>query len=291
MRPEALERVTALETALRPTNLAQRVRAYALGRHGDPDIMRFDSVDDIGSASERLDACCRELGKLVAGDDVVFDELLPDVLRGGRRAYVFGQGLAAASSDPRGAWRRLVLGLERLPPADRRSDFLGGFIRIVWERDRDLASTLLDEAVDEPALGPMLPALHGEGQLHQHDVSRLLDALDSGSMEAAACGVLACTRATERTPSWLLVELLMGVAAYPGGHEVALDILHMRLGWDQSDRSHDASLIECGALLLRQVYAFLLVMWALFTGRLDEPRHRPASAGGPPAAMQPATKP
>ncbi len=39
------------------------------------------------------------------------------------------------------------------------------------------------------------------------------------------------------------------------------------------------------------IYAFLLTMWALFTGRLDEPRHRPASAGGPPAAMQPATKP
>lgn len=39
------------------------------------------------------------------------------------------------------------------------------------------------------------------------------------------------------------------------------------------------------------IYATLLFMWMLLTGRLDGPQHRPAPVGSAPAVTQPATKP
>ena len=101
LTPEAISRLSALEADLRPSNLPERVRAVVLGdTSGGLDLEEIDAGDDGAGSTERLVAIARELGAAVAADDAAFAELLPDLVRGGNRAWAFGRGLAGASPDP-----------------------------------------------------------------------------------------------------------------------------------------------------------------------------------------------
>ena len=91
--------------------------------------------------AERLERIARDLGEAVALSDDTFTELLPDLVRGGNRAWAFGHGLASVSPDRRATWARLVEGLERIALEQRNVQVLRGFLAELWDEDRDLAST------------------------------------------------------------------------------------------------------------------------------------------------------
>ena len=144
LTPEAASRLSGLEIDLRPSNLPDRVRAMVLGnRSGRLDFEDMDVHGDLMSEIERLEALGCELGAAVAADQTTFAELLPELLRGGNRAWAFGRGLAAASPDSRATWARLVDALEQTPREQRDVQVFMGFLAELREHDRDLAQTLL----------------------------------------------------------------------------------------------------------------------------------------------------
>jgi hypothetical protein len=152
LMPNAALRLSALATDLRPSNLPERVRAIVLG-HGSSrlDLEDMDIEGDHPlSESERLEAIARQLGAEVAADQATFEELLPDLFRGGSGSWAFGRGLAAASPDPRTTWARLAEELEQIPMERRNVQVLKGFLAELWVRNRELVQHLLDSAVDQP---------------------------------------------------------------------------------------------------------------------------------------------
>lgn len=255
LTPEIASRLSALESDLRPSNLPERVRAMVLGdRAAGLELEDMDLDDDVATATERLQAVARGLGSAVAATDDVFTELLPDLVRGGNLVLAFGRGLASASRDLRATWARLVEGLERISPEERNDQVLRGFLAELWERDRDLAQSLLDSALEQPTLVAFLPALHAIVELDERGVERLKRALSTGQVPVWTYQNLAFGRATDNLPGDILKDLLLLIADQPDGFNVALFILSMRLYTDRTaQREHESELLEAGRELLQRV--------------------------------------
>jgi hypothetical protein len=124
---------------LRPSNLPERVRAIVLSDgFGALDLEDIEVEGDAMSTYERLEVIACNLGMTVAVDLATFLELLPDLVRGGNRAWAFGRGLARGSDDRRCIWRKLAQGLEQVPSQQQDLQVLGGFLAEVWDLDREL---------------------------------------------------------------------------------------------------------------------------------------------------------
>jgi hypothetical protein len=255
LTPEVVSRLSDLEIALGPSNLQERVRAVVLGDSSRAlDLDDTDVDDDLVGTTARLDATARELGVAVGVDDAVQAELLPELLRGGDRAWPFGRGLAAASLDVRAAWARLVDGLAPIAPEQRNVQVLGGFLAELWERDRDVAQQLLDSALDHPALLVFLPVLQLAVGLDERGVERLQRALSTGQVPVWMYRNLAFGGVAADVPSASLKGLLLLIADQPNGVDVALEILYMRLYSDRSaHRAYEPDLLEAGRALLQRL--------------------------------------
>ena len=253
--PDRSYRLSVLETVLKPSNLAERVRAVVLGDWSSGlDLADIVLDGDVKSEYERLEAMARELGAAVASDEAVFADLLPDLLRGGNRAWAFGRGLASASQDCRITWARLVGGLELVAPAQRDVQVLRGYLVELWERDKNFAQDFLDGALGEPALVAFLPVLHSAVQLDARGVERLKQALIARQVPIWMYRNLSLGQTTDQLAGHDLRDLLLLIAAQKNGFEVALQILFMRFHSDSSQqKQHEPEILEAGRELLRRI--------------------------------------
>lgn len=254
LRPDLSARLSRLETELRPSSIIEQVKAIALSNQSAAfDLEEAEaSNDDFARASERLQAKARDLGELVVADDALFEQLIPDMLRGGARAWAFGQGLAAAP-EVLTTWERLVDGLGQLPLEQRDVQVLRGFLAAVWERDRHLAQDLLDAALDTANLIPLFPLLQTAVEIDTRGVIRLERALQA-QVPILAFQYLTFGRVTDHMPAGPFKKLLLLIADQPDGFDVALEILDMRFYSDSSDkRGHEPELLLAGQELLRRI--------------------------------------
>lgn len=254
LEPEVASLLTALEEELKPSNLQEQVRAVVLGnRPGRPELLELDADDDPVSAHELSEVQARELGMAVAVDNEVLAELLPDLFRGGNRAWAFGRGFAMASQDRNATWTRLVEALERTPPDQRNIQVLRGFVAELWEQERSLAQCLLDCACEHPVLRMFLPELYSTVDLDEHRVEQLKQALRAGHSPIRMYRNLAFGRITEHLSGEALKGLLLLIADQADGFDVAQEILHMRLYSDRSaQREYESELLEAGRVLLQR---------------------------------------
>lgn len=250
LTPVSYSRLSALDAELRPTNLTGRVRATVLDGLNLEDI----SIEgDISSEFERIDVVAQELGAAVAMDEAALADLLPDLLRDGSRLREFGQGLASRSESRRDTWSKLVEGLGQLSPKQRNVQVLMGFLAECWEKDRDMAQSLLDAALDHPTLVMFVPILHSAVQLDTRGVDRLMSALNSGQVPVEMYRKLAHSRTTSQLTGSDLRDLLLLVADQLDGFDVALELFCMRLFSDRFvQRQPEPELLEVGRQLMRR---------------------------------------
>ena len=246
-----LELLKALEIELRPENLIDQVRALVLGESsGTFDL--DENSDDAAAAINRGDVIAKALGEQVAADAAAFAGLLFELLKGGRRAWQFGEGLCAAAADRRLMWSRLAASLARLPVDSRNPQVMRGFVAHAATVDRALADELLDASLADPLLSPFLPWLQSAVDLDQMGIARLKDGLVRGGIPVGSFRALMYGGITGSAPADDLALLLLEVAARPGGWRVAIEILDMRCFSDDSaKRPHEERLLSAGRELLR----------------------------------------
>lgn len=254
LAPAVVARLSALDTMLRPSSLAERVRAVVFGdRWGGPDPEDMDVGEDL-TGFDGLEAVAHRLGSEVAIDEAVFAELMPDLLSGGGRAWAFGGGLASAAKDYRAMWNRLVDGLAQLRPEKRDVQVLRGFLAELWSRERDAAHELLDAAMNHEDLAEFVPVLHSAIQLDERCVNRLKQALHSGLGPIGTYRSFSYGRTTEELTGSGLKDLLLHIAGHAEGLDVALEILSARLRADSPPPgSHLPEILEVGRELLQRV--------------------------------------
>jgi hypothetical protein len=214
---DSIARVKALEEFLRPKDLVNKVRGVVLGAKGgrSVDFDDFDEVesDDYAGALARAAATVEMLGQDVATDDAAFNALLPDLIRGGNKDVGFGRGLALAAEHPREMWRTMVT---QVAATENPSVcLLGGFIDALGTRDRDLADSLLDEAVEDRTLAKCFPVLQAFGTVDLNGVARLQRSLAFGQAPINAYYNLASGRACDKLSGPDFKSLVLAINARP----------------------------------------------------------------------------
>jgi hypothetical protein len=260
MTPERLAQLKTIEAALRPMDVLQRVRAVVFStRLQGVDLEDYDEYDTTGDISARMartEVLARDLGKTVAGDEAVLQELLPELVKAEGRLISFGQGLYDGAPDPRAMWDRLVSALAITEEGARRLQVLLGFLHAVHATNPPLAAVLLDAAVADATLGAWYPYLQVAFDIGAQDVARLKRSLVLGKAPAWVYKNLASGRATDPIPAGDLRDLVLAIAARLDGYDVAVEILHMRLHSEQEHKGPiPPALIDAGCALL-QGYVF-----------------------------------
>jgi hypothetical protein len=160
--------------------------------------------------------------------------VVPALLIGHDRVLSFGQGLGQASAEPAVLWHTLTGRFAQSPENTRNPLLLLGFLSRLHERDPTCAAALLDTAVDDEVLGPLLPILQTAVPIDQDGVARLNRALALDRTSGAAYRNLAGGRVVDNVPGAELRGLLAGIAGKPDGLDAAMEILFMRLYSDAS---------------------------------------------------------
>jgi hypothetical protein len=258
LKAENLARLKVLEEFLRPKDLVDKVRAVVLGSKGGRSV-DFDDLDEVENddhtgAMTRAAATVEMLGRDVAVDDSAFRALLPDLIRGGNKDVGFGRGLALGADHPREIWRAMVT---QVAATENPSvGLLGGFLDGLHARDRGLADSLLDEAVENTALAASFPILQSFSAIDQKGVARLHLALGSERAPITAYYNLAYGRACDDLSGPDVKSLVLAINTKPGGNFVALEILSMRIHSDgRNKKASVAEVAEAGRALL-ETYSF-----------------------------------
>ena len=253
MKKSTLAKLNALEKALKPAGLLQDVRGIVLTRNSygiDLDDFENDDEDKAGSPG-RLENIAAALGKNVAHEEDVFNELLPELVKAHGRLWSFGRGLAAGADDPTITWKSLVTAFGATPEKERNSQVLSGFVQGLGKRDLNLASGLLDESVTNDALAQWFPELQCGLALDGHALERFHQSLKLGKAPIWRFRNFANGRATDPIPGADLRRLLTAIASKPDGLDVAMDILHMRFFSDGQDKkTADPALVLAGRELV-----------------------------------------
>ena len=257
MECKSLEKLRKLDVALRPTSLLEKVRSAVFStRLQGVDFDDFDDrrTEDYGRRREQTEALARELGRAVAGDETVLDEVLPEAVASDGFLWSFGQGLLEGTTDAEDLWSRMVSALTATEESLRKPQVLMGFLQGLNATSPALAASLLDDAVEHETLARCYPFLQVAVEIYPPDVVRLKRSLAVGKAPAAMYAHLSSSRATDPIAAGDLRDLVLAIAAIPFGHAVAIDILYMRLHSDR-DRTEGAApeLIDAGCELMQQV--------------------------------------
>jgi hypothetical protein len=254
---EHLAPLVAIEADLRPRDLLQKVRSVVFSTRSqgiELDDFEDHSTEDISTRIARTEALARDLGKAVAKEDKVLDELLPEVVRSDGRLWSFGQGLLDGSLDAVAMWNRLVTALTATEDGLQKPQVLEGFLHQVHAGKPDLANAFLDDALQHKALARWYPLLQLAFPLDKEGVAQLKRSLALGKTPVSMYGRLAYGRATDPIPAPDLRELVLMIDAMPSGYDVAIEILHMRLHSDEDRKEGIApELIDAGCDLMEQL--------------------------------------
>jgi len=254
LAPEIANRLRRLEEFLRPRELIDKVRAVVLHEGFtvlDFDDVDFDRDDETVEGYQRTDQIARELGAMAATDEAALVELLPELFRSRDRALLFGRGLGEASFAPAALWRMITARFAEAPEDSGNPLLLMGFLAGVHARDPACTTMLLDAAVEDVSLGPLLPALQTAVPITADGVARLNRAITLNLAPAVAFRNLAGGRVVDDVSGGQLSGLLSRIAAKPGGLDPAMEILFMRLYSDASQhRPLDPDLAQAARDLL-----------------------------------------
>lgn len=210
--PEILTQLLSLEETLRPKDLVNKVRGLVIGSGGghlDLDDPEYLEDDDFEGAAARAVAAVSALAKDVAVDGEAFRAVLPELKASSGKVGPFGEGLARNAEQPREMWDAIVA---QLAAGNELSfGFTGGFLSGLHKRDAALANTILDEALEHPALAAMYPILQANVVVDERGLARLHKALDLGKAPISSYYNLAWGRASDAVPGPDLRDLVLAV--------------------------------------------------------------------------------
>jgi hypothetical protein len=230
LKKEILERLHRLEKLLKPNDLLERARAYALSDHHLTfDLEDIDGNEDASSGRKRVEDTARTIGAQVAQDIDTFNALLPELVSTyNTRLYSFGRGLADGCGDKEELWRILRTQFEKTPPEKRQINVFMGFLSSCVEGNPAFYNSTLDNLIRDDLLGEWFPIFQTTSIIDQRGVERLHEALDTGKAKIHTFQYLAVGRVHESISDDDLADLLKQILSKEEGIGVVIEILTMR---------------------------------------------------------------
>jgi len=254
-----LGRLHRLEKLLKPTDLLERARTFALSdQHHTFDLEDdFDDNKDASSRLRRVEETTRKIGAQVVQDTDTLNALLPELVSTpNTRLHSFGRGLADGCSDKKELWQILYTQFEKTPSEKREIGVLLGFLTSCAESDPAFYNSTLDNLISDNLLGELFPIFQTTSTIDQRGVERLREALDVGKAKIDTFRYLASGRVHESISDDDLAYLLEKMLSKEEGIGVVLEILTMRFyGPKEEFAEYSVSLIEVARDVL-SMYSF-----------------------------------
>lgn len=231
MQQDAFSRLKQLETLLKPTNLLEQARTYALTNQWRAFALEddFDEDENVSSHLEKVQNITRQIGAEVGEDIEAFNTLLPELVANyGERLGVFGAGLADGCEDRQKVWQMLYHQLEKTPPDKRQIAVLLGFLSSCADHDPGFYRSILDSLINDELLGQWFPHFQATLPVDEQGIERLHVALDSGKAHIGSFQWLGSGRHHKSIDDDSLAALIQKILTKEGGLNVASEILMMR---------------------------------------------------------------
>ncbi len=259
MSEDARSALKRLIERLKPSDLLNQARAVVINRLPGGGGWDFaDGEDDGGSATkarQKADGMAVDAGFALAIDAPVRAEFLKELLEGSaQRAFECGRGLAKGADDLNAMWQELVTAYGAAALTTRNAATLAGFLRETHQRCQSSGSRMLEDAIHNLDLLPVLPYLQAGVGLSGEGIARLRRAIATGNMAASYFRSIGFGRVAE-APQSSVAELLEDIVVLPKGLLVALEILQMYLYCQERDGNVDQHprLISVGRDLLNNI--------------------------------------
>jgi hypothetical protein len=250
-------RIKALENALKPTDLVQQIRSIAL--ESPYQFILFDDYDSLDGdntikSSDRQAEFIRNLGREIGKHEVIFNQLLSELLSISGHQGLLGEGIAQDCPDPELIWQKMLEELNNIPEADRQIMLFRGFLVGLNKRNNAIAESLLDQALQNHQLARYFPFLQTALELNDRSLERLITSLAIEIAPVEQYRNLAFGRMIDTFSHIGAKNLILEIAKKPeGGFNVALEILYFKLFDDQQRKiSHSPEMIDTGKELLLQ---------------------------------------
>lgn len=231
LKKEILKRLHKLEKLLKPTDLLERARTFALSKqHHNFDLEDdLDDNEDASSRWRRVEETTRKIGAQVVQDTDTLNALLPELVSThNTRLHSFGRGLADGCSDKQEIWQILCSQLEKTPSEKRQLDVFSGFLSSCAQSDPAFYNSTLDNLISDNSFGEWFPIFQTTSTIDQRGVERLHEALDTGKAKIHTFQYLALGRVHESIGDDDLAELLKKILSKEEGIGVVIEILTMR---------------------------------------------------------------
>lgn len=255
MGQKALSRLEQLAQCLKPVDLLERARAYAL----TDEYLNFNQEDDFdekdGASDQwkRVEDTTRQIGAAVVQDEGVFKELLPELVSNyHQRLVVFGEGLADGCKDRRSIWQTLYEQIKKTPSEKRQIAVMLGFLSSCATHDPEIYHSILDSLIQDELLGQWFPFFQMTSTIDEQAIARLYRALDEGNASIYGFEQLAWGRRHEAINDDDLATLLQKILTKEGGVRAVIKILSMRFHGEKEEQIHSHKLIEVSRRVLLQ---------------------------------------
>lgn len=251
---DMLAEVRALERDLRPQTIAECFDAFVLGepwRHWHPVRTEKRSTREAGKLAEATGICVARhadpvpyLARAIVGE-------------GQNSALQFARGVARSSGNPARLWQE-TLAVFRTAGADTRNPLvLTGLLEGAAKRNREQVELWLDNAVTDLVLAEYFVILQLALPLDDVAMARFERAIAHGAVPPWRFAQLQIGGVSKPVPGPALSRFLKTLYELDGGAIPALQVLHMRIFGDRSDkRAVDSALIELGRKLLADSRTF-----------------------------------
>lgn len=211
--------VKELAAQLTPHDLASKVRIVLMG--GDSGIISAPSA----AREEQRAHAAFELGIALASDVASVSDVLPELIRGGRRIREIGAGLAGKEKHRHYNWDNLVSAWAAVPEDERDPTLLLGYLKQLKAINKELAQHLLDKSLEHPALLVVFPTLQCAVGFDQDSIARMRAAFATGTVPFAQYGVLRNAFDQSLALGSELVPLLQHPSATQDGFVVVLEVV------------------------------------------------------------------
>ena len=231
---EAIQFLDELDNLLRPSRLADQIRAYVCdAAHLQFSILDESDRDDPRSLEEgNREAAARahDLGVTASSYPEVVEELSQALFTGDTGFLAdFGRGMASGCNEPRLLWDRLVGYLERVEAPLTHCAILCGALDGINVRDEALAKRLLGESAENPVLRPFIVRLHLSVPDFSKSFATFLRGLRFNDIPLTQFAELAWQPPPRALPESLIRDLFAEILKRPGGTAIILAGLSMRI--------------------------------------------------------------
>jgi hypothetical protein len=219
-------RLSAIEKMMAPQSLAERVRGQVLRSTRDA----YDDIDfrDYEAQSARRESSLLELGKTMASEGEVLDELMPELFlcSTGITIGPFAKGLIDATSDHGGLWNRLIASFGSSDAKARSPELLACYLFNLQSVEPELTEKLLNEVLNDPLLSEWFPLVQGRAGMFGDALARLKQSLANRKAPTERYRGLGWPSEPEDTA---ILELVPIMLLLPDGFDVALDMVWIRI--------------------------------------------------------------